>query len=524
MKKFITVVLALTFVLSLSVTSFGAVSITHSFRAADENGEEFIYHFGTFEPSTDKEVGLLVGNNEYKLDDEAYTAAVKAGGETGKGLFGIGLIDKNNVYGGEYTVTPYTKTEIGGERTESNPIAVVESEMPQPEDKIVYDEPVLTLSGFGSLAIDDNGAYSTTTTTTGTINKNGSPALRLEAKKASYLTFDISKLKGINEDKLITISFTNYRHGANDGQFIYMYGMTDESKYETINENVIVNKYNIAYDSSYNNGVGNQANDPMTATFNITNYIKNKMLNGETTVTFVFVLKSQTVQQGYLAYQGEDIPELNYVSKLTYEGSDKNEEFVPFYVERDIPFVKAGNIAIKTGEILQTTLWKSGNPIFITSYDSNFKSGSVTRNDDNAFVDFDISNIKGINEGRRIILEYGVRRRAPQSATGIYIDIFGAIESETLMIDENIHFDTVASGTTVVKKQADITNYIKSLIAKNIKTSRIIFTVENTDDTEENPNTETYIAIALGNAISGDDATFENCDNSLISIKFADAE
>ena len=513
MKRILSVLIALTLVLSVSVTSLAAVSITHSFRAADENGEEYVYHFGTFDTDSDKEVGLEVNGKEYPLDEAAYQKSLAVGGK-----FGIGLIDKNNVYGGEYTVIPYAKDE-NDVKTTASAIEVVESEYTLPE--IIYDEPVLALESYGSLTVEDGNYSAREILTTSPTNKNGSPALKLETKTAAYLTFDISALKGINEDRLITISFANYRQGANLGQYIYMYGMTDENKIDTINETVISNKYNIAYDDV----IDNTSNTPMTATFNVTNYIKNKLINGETTATFIYVLKSSTVTQGYLAYQGKDIPTLNYVDAASYEGEDKNEEFVEFYAERDIPVVNAGNIALKTGRLLDSILWKSGNPVFLSSYDPNFIATTGARADDNAFVDFDISAVKGINDGRKLVLDFGLRRRAPQSETGIYIDVLGAIGNETTMISENIHFDTVNSSTKVVRYQADVTDYVKALIAEGINTARIVFTVEYTDDTAEEPHTETYVAIALGNLKDADGETsFENCDNSLISISFANAE
>ncbi len=512
MKRILTVLLALTLVLSLTLTSFAAVTINFSFKALDENGDEYVYHFGTFDPATDKEVGLQVGDNEYPLDDAAYEKAVSVGGK-----FGIGLIDKNNVYGGEYTVTPYTKDENYVKSTASA-IKVVESEYTLPE--ITYDEPVLALNGYGSLTIE-NGNYSAREILITGTNKNDAPALTLETKTAAYLTFDISALKGINEDRLITITFANYRQGPNLGQYIYMYGMTDENKIDTINETVISNKYNIAYDADINNG----AHTPMTATFNVTNYIKNKLINGETTATFVYVLKSTTVNAGYLAYQGSNKPTLNYVDTASYEGEDKDEEFVGFYAEKDIPVVKAGNIALKTGAMLNSQLWQSGAPVFVSSYDPNYSNATGSRPDDNAFFDFDISAVKGINDGRKLVLDFGLRRRAPQSATGIYIDVLGVIDNETTMISEDIHFDTLNSGTKVVRNKVDVTDYIKTLIAKGINTARIVFTVEYTDDTAEEPHTDAYVAIALGNLKDANGGTsFENCDNSLISISFANAE
>ena len=145
MKRILTVLLALTLVLSLTLTSFAAVTINFSFKALDENGDEYVYHFGTFDPATDKEVGLQVGDNEYPLDDAAYEKAVSVGGK-----FGIGLIDKNNVYGGEYTVTPYTKDGSDVKTTAQN-INVVENdyEIYEPVTPEVFEELPISITSFG---------------------------------------------------------------------------------------------------------------------------------------------------------------------------------------------------------------------------------------------------------------------------------------------------------------------------------------------------------------------------------------
>jgi len=122
MKKLLCLVIAVVLTLSIAITSFAAVTINYTFKATDENGDEWVYFAGTFDEG-DTEVGLSVDGKDYKLEPEQYTQSKNYGNNH----FIIGLADRNNLFGGIYDVTPYAVNAEG--REEAEVISVNETEM-----------------------------------------------------------------------------------------------------------------------------------------------------------------------------------------------------------------------------------------------------------------------------------------------------------------------------------------------------------------------------------------------------------
>jgi len=106
MKKLFTAVVALVICLSLTLTSFAAVTIGGTFTDGTD-----VYVYGSYEGEAD-EVGVKVGERTYPLSEKKMFQANKFG------KFVIGLRDAMNILGLEFDVAPYTvsgENEVTGE-------------------------------------------------------------------------------------------------------------------------------------------------------------------------------------------------------------------------------------------------------------------------------------------------------------------------------------------------------------------------------------------------------------------------
>ena len=100
MKKLLSAFAAILICLSMTISSFAAVSLNGEYTFVDGTT---IYTFGEFEGNVD-EVGVKVGDTLYPVSDAKLYQANKFG------KFGIGLKDPKNTLGLEFDVKPYVKT------------------------------------------------------------------------------------------------------------------------------------------------------------------------------------------------------------------------------------------------------------------------------------------------------------------------------------------------------------------------------------------------------------------------------
>ena len=104
MKKIFSVIVALTIIASMSVSAFAAVTMSpFVFRGVGEDGNTYIYHFGTRD-NTEEEVGIEINGEKYAaLNFDAVTNT----------KFGIGIADPSNKLGDTYEVLPYAGESYG---------------------------------------------------------------------------------------------------------------------------------------------------------------------------------------------------------------------------------------------------------------------------------------------------------------------------------------------------------------------------------------------------------------------------
>lgn len=281
MKKIFSVIVALTIIASMSVSAFAAVTMSpFVFRGVGEDGNTYIYHFGTRD-NTEEEVGIEINGEKYAaLNFDAVTNT----------KFGIGIADPSNKLGDTYEVLPYAGESYGKAVTvDKNSLsnAVFNATF---ENDYVAEPEIPFVAAYGT----DNGKLvliaDSTTTTNKTVSATGRPAGDgLYAK--NFLRFDISAIESIANGRKIELIFNAFGSTAilNNGATLEVYGVTSEGEYSDENlparDDASGPIASVKIDQSICTGVGA---DSKRLSVDLTNYIQQKIYKNEDTATISF--------------------------------------------------------------------------------------------------------------------------------------------------------------------------------------------------------------------------------------------